>query len=231
VLAAVVMTGGAQRGFADILVSAGFNNSNYPGSYSGVEPLADSANPVAFGTANVWNALTLPYLDTPATNPLFSNLEDDSGNPTSIGLQFTGLVDSFTCGACADGIFGDFIYLNSGVLDWQLTGLVPGGIADLYFYGFGTSGQSYRTFNMALDTTGGGSLNGTYTVDSVTGVYAGNIQVSSTGSILGEMQVISGQASWSGFQVFEETPVPEPSTLTLLGIGVVLIAIRRARRP
>ena len=69
VLAAVVMTGGAQRGFADILVSAGFNNSNYPGSYSGVEPLADSANPVAFGTANVWNALTLPYLDTPATNP------------------------------------------------------------------------------------------------------------------------------------------------------------------
>jgi hypothetical protein len=45
------------------------------------------------------------------------------------------------------------------------------------------------------------------------------------------MQVISGQASWSGFQVFEETPVPEPSTLTLLGIGVVLIAIRRARRP
>jgi hypothetical protein len=68
------------------LVSAGFNNSNYPGSYSGVEPLAQSANSAAFGSANYWNPLTLGYL-SPETNPSFSFLKDSGGNLTTVGLQ------------------------------------------------------------------------------------------------------------------------------------------------
>jgi PEP-CTERM motif len=226
-LAAVLVTVGAQCGFANELISAGFTNSNYPGSYSGVEPLAAAANPAAFGAASFWNPLTLGFL-SPTLSPSYSNLQDSGGNPTTVGLQFSGLVDSYTCGACAFGVFGDFIYLNGGVLDWQLTGLVPDSVANLYFYGFGTGGQSYRTFNMALDTTGGGTLNGTYTVDSVTGAYAANITVSPTGTISGEMQVPGGQASWSGFQVDDSTP--EPSTLALFGIGMALAAIRRTGR-
>ena len=234
VLAAVVMTVGTQRGFANILVSAGFNNSNYPGSYSGVEPLADGANHAAFGTANHWDALTLGFL-SPTLNPSFSNLQDNGGNPTSVGLLFSGLVDSYTCGACAHGIFGDFIYLNNGVLDWQLTGLVPGGVAYLYFYGFGASGQSYRAFTMDADTNGDGTMDQLFVVNDYSGVYAGAVTVSTTGTILGEMQCCSpggGQSSWSGFQVYEvyTDQIPEPSTLALFGIGMALVAIRRARR-
>ena len=55
-----------------------------------------------------------------------------------------------------------------------------------------------------------------------TGVYAGAVQVSPTGTISGAMQVVTGQASWSGFQVFG---IPEPSTFLLLsvsGIGLVM---------
>ena len=85
VLAAVLMTTGAQRGFADRLVSVGFTNSNYPGSYSGVEPLAQGADPAAFGAASFWNPLTLGYL-SPTSSPSFSNLKDSAGNPTSVGL-------------------------------------------------------------------------------------------------------------------------------------------------
>src|SRR6202011_2569440 len=77
------------------LVSPGFNNSNQPGSYSGVEPLAQSANSAAFGSANYWNPLTLGYL-SPETNPSFSFLKDSGGNLTTVGLQFTGSVDSYT---------------------------------------------------------------------------------------------------------------------------------------
>jgi len=184
------------------LVSAGFNNSNQPGSYSGVEPLAQSANSAAFGSANYWNPLTLGYL-SPETNPSFSFLKDSGGNLTTVGLQFTGSVDSYTAGGSNDhGIFGDFIYLNGGSLPWKLTGLVPNTVAYLYFYGYGSNfnSQSYRTFNMALDTTGGGSLNGNFTVDYYTGVYAGSVQVSPTGTISGAMQFTNGQASWSGFK-------------------------------
>ena len=220
------MTAGTQHGFAQVLVGAGYTNSNYPGSYSGVEPLAQSANLTAFGDANYWNPLTLGFL-SPETNPSFSNLLNNSGNPTSVGLQFTGSVDSYTAGATDHGIFGDFIYLNGGTLDWELTGLTPGEQTDLYFYGFGNTGQSYRTFNMALDTNGDGTLDGNYTVDSYTGAYAANILVSPTGTISGQMQVVGGQASWSGFQVFE---VPEPSTLVLFWIGLGALLCWRVRR-
>src|ERR1039457_695320 len=153
VLEAVVMTGSAPRGFAGTLVSAGFINSCYNGSYSGVEPLANAANPAAFGAANHWDPLTLGCL-SPLSSPSFSNLADSTGNPTSIGLQFTGSVDSSHCGppACAHGIFSDFIYINGGVLDWQLTGLAPGVTAYLYFYGYGDEGQNSRTFGMDVDT-------------------------------------------------------------------------------
>jgi len=226
VLAALWMTASTQHGFADDLVSAGFTNSNYPGSYSGVEPLAQSADPDAFGAANYWNPLTLGFL-SPETSPSFSNLLDSSGNPTPVGLQFTGSVDSYTTGPNDHGIFGDFIYLNGGTLDWEITGLTPNSTADLYLYGFGNTGQSYRTFNMALDTDGDGTLDGNYTVDSYTGVYAGDILVSPTGTISGEMQVTGGQASWSGFQVFD---VPEPSTPVLFWIGLGALVWWRVRQ-
>jgi hypothetical protein len=234
-LATVLLAAGAPRGFAHTaivanagtLVSAGFTDTCSSAPYSGVEPLAQSANPIAFGAANDWNALGLGACGAPGqSSPSFSNLVDNNGNPTPVGLQFTGTVTSWNCGAlCTNGIFTDFIYLNGGILDWTLTGLAPDSVAYMYFYGFGAD-QSYREFNMAV----GGSPNGTYTVDYNTGVYVPNIQVSSIGTITGEMQWTGGQSSWSGFQVYGPEQTPEPSTLALFGLGVALVAIRRARR-
>jgi hypothetical protein len=143
-------------------------------------------------------------------------------------MSFGGATAGYYCpGGCAHSINGAFIYIDGGVLDWTLTGLTPGAKAYLYFYGYGATGQDYRTFHMALDTNGDSTLDTTNTVLSYTGVYGGEVLTSPAGTISGEMQYWAGQASWSGFQV---DVAPEPSTLALFGIGMALVAIRR-RRP
>ena len=229
VLVTLGLTGAAQHGCAYMLVSSGFwNDSSH--AYSGVESLAQSANPAAFGAANYWNPLTMPWTPTLTNNPSYSNLLDYNGNPTPVGLQFTGSVSSYYSpgGGGGHAVFGSWIYLNGGTLDWEITGLTPNGLANMYFYGYGdNTGQSYRTFTMALDMTGGGTLNASYTVDYLNGVYVPNIQISPTGTIIGEMQYLGGQASWSGFQI----EVPEPSSYALLGLGLGGLAVaRRFRR-
>ena len=166
---------------ADTLLSVDWKNPvgvAAHGTYSGVEPLAAAANPV-FGAANVWNDAMLGYL-SPETNPSFSNLLDSHGTTTNVGVQFTGQVDTYTGtdGSCPNTLFCDFIYLNGGVLDWTITGLTPNSVNYLYFYNYGSPNQSYRVFNMAMDTDGNGSLDGNYTVNAVTGVYVASILAS-----------------------------------------------------
>jgi hypothetical protein len=218
---------------ADLLVSVDWKNGtgiSAHGLYSGVEPLAAAANPV-FGAANDWNDPLLGYL-SPETNPSFSNLLDSQGNVTSVGFQFTGVVDTYTGtdGSCPNTLMCDFIYLNGGALDWTITGLTPNSVNYMYFYNYGSAAQSYRVFNMALDTDGNGSLDGNFTVDAVNGVYAAPILASPTGTISGEMQCcLSGQASWSGFQIDEQT-APEPASLVLFAGGMVLLGALRKRR-
>ena len=216
---------------ADSLVSVDWKNSaglSAFGSYSGVEPLAAAANP-GFGTANFWNDALLGYL-SPETNPSFSNLEDSQGNATNVGFQFTGVVDTYTGtdGTCPNTLMCDFIYLNGGVLDWAITGLLPNSVNYLYFYNYGSAAQSGRAFNMALDTDGNGSLDGVFFVDAAAGGYAANIVASPTGTITGEMQVICCQASWSGFQI--ESTVPEPASWVLMAGGIVVLAKLRKGR-
>ena len=217
---------------ADVLVSVDWKNLvglTLYGPYSGVEPLAAAANPV-FGLANAWNDPLLAHDPSTETNPSFSNLIDSQGNTTSVGFQFTGVVDTYTGtdGSCPNTLMCDFIFINGGVLDWTITGLLPNSVNYFYFYNYGSPYQSYRAFNMAIDTDGNGSLDGNIFVDAVNGGYAAGIVASPTGTISGEMQLICCQASWSGFQIYEVTP--EPASWLLFAGGLVVLGKWRKLR-
>ncbi len=227
----VAMLAGASAR-AGTLVSVDWKNpdgiSRY-GSYSGVEPLAAAANP-AFGAASVWNDALLGFL-SPVTNPSFSGLVDNSGNTTGIGIQLTGSVDTYTGhdGSCPNSLFCDFIYLNSGSVGWRISGLIPRSTVSLYFYNYGSPDQPYRAFNMAVDADASGSLDANYTVAAVAGGYASGILADASGTITGQMQCCaSGQASWSGLQIYEETP--EPGTLGFSIVGLLAL-VYRMRKP
>jgi hypothetical protein len=214
---------------ANLLIGAYFVNAPGYTVMSGTDAYATSAA-YQFGGANVWNALMLGggLGDlNPVTDPSFASLVDSQGNTTSVGLQFTGLVDTYFTASPASAAYQNFIYLNSGVLDWELTGLAPGAPVILFIQGFGSPGQGYRAFEMSLDTNGDGTLDSLLSVDSVVGGLA-QVTVSPTGTILGEMQYASGQPSWTGLEVLQ-TPEPGAAGLCLLGVTLVLLK-RRVKR-
>ncbi len=200
----------------DSLISADFDNAHVlSATYAGVEPLAKLANPV-FGAANIWNSVQFGYL-SPINDPSFSGLKDSNGNTTSVGLSFTGPVDSYTGTDNPNDLFREFIYLNSGSTPWKITGLIPGDHASVYFYDYGDAGQPGRAFTMLMDEDGNGSLEASVTVDAATGGYVPGVVVNASGEINGEMLGNPGQSSWSGFQV----AVPEPNALIVLMLGGV----------
>ncbi|MBC7782515.1 MAG: PEP-CTERM sorting domain-containing protein [Burkholderiales bacterium] len=206
------------------LVSVDFENSNAQSvTYSGVEPLAASFYG-AFGGANVWNSALLGHL-SPQTNPSFPALKYSTGLTSPMGISFTGAVDSYASqdNSAPNVLFKEFIYLNSGTLDWQLTGVPTDNITAMYFYNFGDGSQSYREFDMKIDRDGDGTLETTATVDDVNGVGVFAIQPDPNGIIRGQMVVTNGQASWSGFQI----SVPEPASLGAIGIAAMVMLRRR----
>jgi hypothetical protein len=209
-----------QSGFAGlVVVSADFQTGGGL-LFNGVESLAAAANP-AFDAANIWNGLGVPYL-SPATLPLYPNLQDSQGNATNVGFQFMDPVDGYCCGSPSLNVdlFGDFVYLNGGALNWRITGLLPNTTAHLYVYDtYNGPDSGLRGFTMDVQGTN-------YLVDGNTGAYVSNILVDGDGVISGSMIHTAFQGSWAGFQLATEG-VPEPSALMLFPIGIALLVVRR----
>ena len=221
----------AQNGFAgSVLVSGDFKNVSGTPVFSGNAPDATTYNSV-FGGASVWNDLYLGDGANPsytATAPSFSTLLGSAGEPTPVGLRFSENVHSYTGDTQTNNLFKDFIYLSDGSLDWTITGMAPGAGALLYFFNYGA--ESYRTFNMWLDTNGDGTLDGSVEVNYLSGGGIA-VQTSADGAIAGRMDFSNGQPSWSGFEVYGDAAAPEPASWFLLagGFGLAGLLAKRQR--
>lgn len=136
-----------------LLISVAFKtNSPFGNSpaMSGSEPAATIANP-SFGAANVWNNLFSPWAPPLTKNPSWSNLVDNTGTATSVGLSITGTIfplDLYPFIPNPDPLRSALIGWNSWTsggggagpgestsIVWKLTGLPPSSKFDVCVYG------------------------------------------------------------------------------------------------
>lgn len=173
---------------------------------------------------NVWNILALSGA---TTDPVFDNLQDNSGAATEVSLAFTGKLSAdhgFTDvnGPRANNPIG-VDYLLWGVTRWNLdnvigfrfSGLTPGASYELTAFG-GSSGID-RSFNMRVDTNGDGDLSDETALIVPNEADAGASDgppshfppsvtfiatASPSGTILGNAARIgNNEANWAGFQL------------------------------
>ncbi len=211
----------------DIQAVGGVIARPMPGTYSGVEPI--------YGFGDVWNAFDVNGHTGNTTNQTL-NLVDSFGNPSPVNFTVIDTVSGWSNNS-AEVLVNDYLFVGVGSADasslWEITGLVPGGVYEMYAYG-GVGRDALIT----VDTDGDGDLSDeTPTLVNAGGFLFADLLPDANGRILGEVAVGTagnGEGNWSGFQLrATDLPavVPEPASasLVLLGLGAAMMRSRRRR--
>ena len=204
------------------LWSVDIQGTGSPTTMTGIDPTYDAGN--------VWNAFTVAHHAGTSVNPSAA-LVDSSGAASPVNFAITGTVSGFNNGS-PDALTRDYLFINAGGasqnLTWQLTGLDPGALYEMFVYGGAIGG---RTFNMAIDLDGDGTLvDETLRNVGAGGALFGLIRPDATGRIIGNALNAGTEGNWAGFQLRQvQLPVPEPASMSLLAIGGLALLRRRVK--
>jgi hypothetical protein len=159
-------------------------------------------------------------------------LRDLSGAPTGVTIAMSPARGSFSFsnpGPVGDerALMDDLVDLGSaGTTTFTIHGLTAG-TYNIYTYAWAPDSDTYRTgvsvngspVQIVGGAWPGGQVQGiTYDQQTVTINPGQDLVVAAT--------VVSGFGSINGFQIAQPVAVPEPGTLALSGVGVVLLGLR-----
>ncbi|MEX2213213.1 MAG: PEP-CTERM sorting domain-containing protein [Phycisphaeraceae bacterium] len=191
-------------------------------------PQAKSGIETNYGRGNIWNQYFVKAFDNVSAAPAPNQaLVDSAGNASGVQFQILGNVQGWPGdpGQGTDPLRRDYLFLNAGQsanqVAWEITGLLAGGIYELYAYGGAT-----RSMNLFIDQTG----------EAATFGAGGFLFRDITADSLGRITGIAGdgpggpEQNWAGFQLrLIAAPIPEPATMSLLALTAVG-GLRRRRR-
>lgn len=182
----------------------------------GSNPVSDFVNP----PADVWNAFTIPSYSTLTANPSMSNLVDSEGNTTSVSVNVTGTVSSFTNNGGGTDLSRDYLFVNAGGADanatFEITGLTPG--QTYSFYAYGGVG---RDIGITMDVDGDGALTGDLQVFASNVGQLFEVTANASGEILGRMASGSvAEGNFAGFQLWDVNGAGTLWSVDIQGDGV-----------
>jgi hypothetical protein len=167
---------------------------------------------------NNYNVLDLNRwtYDPHSQDPLLTNLKNSAGEILpGVEFKITGEVSGFDYTGNNDGLAGDYLIFGhpdtgeDAVINWQITGLVPGSTWEMYLYSSG-----WRGFDMYVDTTGNGALDTIYpvkmTITPAAGTYIPTLTADADGTIHGQAKVsevvgpYGAWGEWAGFQLVQK---------------------------
>lgn len=243
----IMALGVAGQAKSDMVVNIDFQ----PGGAGGGSSVVYSGPGAAASPGNLWNVLAPStdgsfngefgsggIFDFSGGSLVLGSLLDSEGNATGIQLElFKGTPDfAFALNPLNGGdvnvandakdLMRDFL-IATDANDVNITGLVDGGLYNIYLYGAGDNSGQYTTFTVggnSLSTTGvAGSHDLTEGVD-----YVVFNNVIASGGFIGVNYTTAsgaGEGRFNGMQIVQV--VPEPATLLLTGMGLLVMAVRR----
>ena len=195
-------------------------------NYSGTTNLVNSGVTPDIGTiGNTWNHGVLDY-------GTLSNILDSQGIASSLSFKYSGTAQGdvqqakVNTGAIAN-LTQDYVSVQkgkSGTFDFQ--GLSVGKTYNLYIY---AQGPFLSTQRLIFDGVTTSVLNANHTAFDGSNSYKFTFTATSNIDQQFTFSGVDGRTRINGLQL--STPVPEPSTLTLIGLGGMLVAFRLRKTP
>ncbi len=216
------------------VISIDFNESAVKGVGPSTTATA-TGNPTGtfggMGATELWNALNLGPDSSSQNPPVAAQLPLLQSGGTPTGVAFTVTTGStYFIGAFqpSDPLRNEeMIIFGGGSENWSITGLIPGNVYDLRFYGnlngLDASSPGYTVVGGTVTTTG-------------TNTDRQALAVTATGGVISGTAFQNGpNGEWTGLQIrgtFVADTVPEPSTFVLAALGLAglgIVALRRRR--
>ncbi|MDB6151716.1 MAG: hypothetical protein JWL90_169 [Chthoniobacteraceae bacterium] len=196
---------------ANELWSIDIQGDGAAGAFGQVPPTPMSGAEPVSGLGNIWNLLTIAGHPGTNINPALASLKDSAGTTSSVGFVINGTISGFSY-APGSALLNDYLFLAAGnsasSVTWQLTGLNPAKVYGIWLYG-----SFLRSVRIKADVNGNGSIadDASFTAPVGGGVLISGIHPDAAGKIIGNADAPSGEANWSGLQLFIEpggTPAP-----------------------
>lgn len=210
------------------------------GQIYGTQQLYTGQGALATNDAHIWNGVDGfgTYIGQPTP------LVDSAGNATALtftSVEVSGTGEGGLLSGSARGnlLLDDYAYCTNTAQPFTIGGLIPGGKYDLYLYGTGgqTEGQG-TTFTVISEA---GNPSASTTSGTMAGVTGSAIDASTAGAYYvkfsdltatagGEITatyVTNGNTPYGVFNGLQIASVPEPATMSLIGLGALALLRRR----
>lgn len=171
-----------------------------------------------------------------------ATLVNSDNTETNVGVSWTGTVYDNIDGSGFDNtdyinMMDDYLYAAAGDYDNTITftGLTAGGTYELYVYSQGndTEDTNNRMLTVIVNDTYYATDAAVQNADTFI-VNQNYLKIDATADVNGTLVITylpeNGEANINALQLVDASPVPEPASLLLLGVGGAAAAASRKRR-